>query len=241
MYRITVIEGVDKVTFDECDRLLDPTPLALEMGYERLSDGILHVAIRTDMHGCSGAMLDWWFGSRMGTREYVWWHPNDHIASRWEEGKLGSAVGAIHQVTERFTGGPPEDLAIQFRDPGEMFDPDALAAAKAAAHVSAVICAHGGPGPTPQRRPDGAVIGTRLIHLARDTPWGMVLRTNFFMGQDLPALGMPPSVLETLFPDDLAPRLLQHCYDEFTTLSRFLPSLYAAENPNRSGVVNPWL
>ena len=38
------------MTFDEVDRLLDPSPLPLETGYERLADGVLHVAARTDLH-----------------------------------------------------------------------------------------------------------------------------------------------------------------------------------------------
>ncbi len=228
------------MTLDECDRLLDPAPMALEMGFERLPDGVLHVAIRTDMHGCTGEMLEWWFGFRPGTREYVWWHPNDHIESAWSETVSGTHIGSIHQVIERFTGSEPEQLAIQFRDPGEIFNTDRLAAARAAGTVSGLICAHGGPGPTPHRRPDGAVIGTRLIHLCRDTPWGMVLRTHFFMGQDLPGVGMPRPALEQMFPDGLAPRLLQHCYDEFTTLSRFLPPLFAAENRDLRPPVRPW-
>jgi hypothetical protein len=203
--------------------------MALEMGFERLGDGVLHVAARTDMRGCTGAMLEWWFGSRPGTREYLWWHPLDHVASAWSETREGTHIGSIHHATERFTGSEPEQLAIQFREPAEFFDAGELAAARASGAVSAVICAHGGPGPEPRRRPDGAVIGTRLIHLCRDTPWGMVLRTHFFLGYDLPRLGMPRAMMDEQFPDHLAPNLLQHCYDEFTTLSRFLPSLYEAE------------
>ncbi|WP_425228936.1 DAPG hydrolase family protein [Sphingomonas sp.] len=226
--------------FADADRLLDPRPMPLEMGWQRQNNGVLHVAIRTDMHGCTGAMLEWWFGSRMGTREYRWWHPIDHIASNWVEGAAGSPVGAIHQAEERFTERPAEQLSIQFRDPAEAFDAGALAAARAGGAVSAAILAHGGPGFDPRRRPDGAVIGTRLIHLGRDTPWGMVLRTRFFLGHDLPQVGMPPAEIARIFPDEQAPALLQHCYDEFTYLSRILPSLYLAEGPEDVAVTRPW-
>ena len=41
--------------------LLDPLPL--EMGVERLASGQLHVAVRTYLMGCTGAMFQWWFGS----------------------------------------------------------------------------------------------------------------------------------------------------------------------------------
>lgn len=226
--------------FADCDRLLDPTPLPLEMGYERLAGGVLHVAARTDMHGCSGAMFEWWFGFRPTTREYIWWHPLDHIASDWVETRDGTHVGSIHRVVERFTGSEPESLSIQFRDPGEFFGADALAAARAAGSVSGAVCAHGSGGHDPKRRPDGAVIGTRLIHLCRDTPWGMALRTHFFLGHDLPALGMPAAEVERLFPDTIGPALLQHCYDEFTFLARFLPSLFQAEQSATARPVRPW-
>ena len=92
------------------DRLLDPTPMALEMGYERLDSGVLDIAVRTDLHGCSGAMLEWWFDSRPGDREYRWWHPLDHISSSWGGGKAGKLVGSTHVVEERLTQLPAQNL-----------------------------------------------------------------------------------------------------------------------------------
>ena len=89
---------------NEIDRLLDPTPLQLEMGYERLDSGVLHIACRTDLHGCTGAMFEWWFRSRPTTQQYVWWHPVDHIFSDWSEVQPDTHVGSIHKVEERFTG-----------------------------------------------------------------------------------------------------------------------------------------
>ncbi len=227
--------------FEELDRLLNPAPMPLELGYERLENGVMHVAIRTDMHGCSGAMFDWWFASRPLTQWYRWWHPVDHVASSWlEESPHGGVIGAIHQVEERFTAMPAERLSIQFRDPEEMFGAASLTAARATGAVSAVICGHGGGGFEPRRRPDGAIIGSRMVHIARDTPWGMVLRSHFFLGHDLPGVGVPRPALVELFPDGIGPGLLQHCYDEFTFLSRLLPSLYIAENRDNIPVQLPW-
>lgn len=226
--------------FEDIDRLFDPAPMALEMGFERLDSGVLHVAARTDLHLCKGEMFAWWFGSRPGPREYRWWHPIDHVDSAWAEGAPGSPIGAIHLAEERFGALPAQKLAIQFRDPVEMFDPGKLAAARGSGAVSALICGRVGPGDHPQRGPDGAMIGSRLIHLARDTPWGATLRSHFFLGQDLPGLGMGPNEIGEIFSDAFAPALLQHCYDEFTFLSRILPSLYAAEAIDRKDVPNPW-
>lgn len=46
---------------NDINELLRPQPLRLEMGLTRSTDGLLTVAIRTDLHGCKGRMLDWWF------------------------------------------------------------------------------------------------------------------------------------------------------------------------------------
>src|SRR5665648_540724 len=61
--------------FSEAKRLLNPDPLPLEMGVERLPSGQLHVAVRTYMLGCTGEMFQWWFGSGPDARDYAWWHP----------------------------------------------------------------------------------------------------------------------------------------------------------------------
>lgn len=227
--------------FADRARLLDPRPMPLELGWERSDDGVLHIAIRTDMHGCTGAMLEWWFASRPQTREYRWWHPRDHVSSQWVEGSAGTIPGAIHQVVERFTDLPEQTLSIQFREPAEYFDPAAIAAARAAGDLAALLCISGGEGHQPHRGPDGRVVGTRLIHVGRDTAWGLVLRSHYFMGQDLADLpGFGPGQLEAMFPDAHAPHMLQHCYDEFTFLSRLLPGIWAAEGGSSELTPRPW-
>src|ERR1700760_4959005 len=112
--------------YAERNRLLDPRPMALELGYERLGSGVLHIAIRTDMHNCTGAMLEWWFAKRIDSREYRWWHPLDHISSEWREGTAGIVPGSVHLVEERFTELPATKLSIQFREPTEIYDPGLL-------------------------------------------------------------------------------------------------------------------
>jgi hypothetical protein len=42
----------------ECGAILRPQPFALETGQGRFEDGVLHVACRTDLHGCSGEMFE---------------------------------------------------------------------------------------------------------------------------------------------------------------------------------------
>lgn len=228
------------LNLEDAGRLLDPAPMPLEMGYERLPSGVLHVAVRTDLHKCTGEMFEWWFRFRPDTQQYIWWHPIDHVFSDWPEGEAGTHVGSIHVVEEYFTGLPAEKLSIQFRDNSEFFDPAKYASARQSGALSASVCGRVGFSHEPPRREDGAVLGGRLLHIGRDTPWGCALRSHFYMGQDLPAIGKSPAEVEELFPDAFGQALLMHCYDEFTFLSRFLPSLFVAENRQTHQVRRPW-
>ena len=224
--------------FQDASRLLDPQPLPLEMGYERLPDGVLHIACRTDMRGCSPAMLRWWFESLPDTGRYRWWHPIDHIRSDWAEAQ-GGHIGSIHVATEQFQGCPPAHVSIQFRDPSEAFPPGALAAAIAEERVGCVVFARAGESHTPHRTPDGAMVGSRLLHVCRSTQWGMVLRSHFFLGHDLPSI-LPRETILAELPDQVGPALLQHCYEEFTFLAEFLPGVYRAEALAPADVIRPW-
>jgi hypothetical protein len=221
--------------------LLDPTPLNLETGYERLPDGVLHVACRTDMHGCTGEMFEWWFRWRCDTQKYIWWHPVDHVFSDWQ-GDLGDQthVGSEHVVTEYFTGLPAADLVIQFRDPSEFFDAELYRQAREAGAISCAVLGRVGKSHQPERLPDGSVVGGRLLHVGRDTAWGLALRSHFFLGQDLPAAGASPEQVAESETDLFGRALLQHCYNEFTFLSRFLPSLYIAEHRDKQTPAVPW-
>lgn len=225
---------------DDAGPLLDPTPLPLELGYERFDDGILHVAVRTDMHGCTGEMFEWWFRFRPNTQQYIWWHPIDHIFSDWIVGRPDSHVGSTHIVEEEFTGLPAEKLSIQFRDATEFFDERQYRAARDDGRISAAVCARVGLGHSPQKDNSGAVLGSRLLHIGRDAPWGLVLRSHFYLGQDLPALGVGREAIVETFPDKFGRALLMHCYNEFTFLSKFLPSLYIAENRESLDIATPW-
>jgi hypothetical protein len=225
----------------EVSALLSAAPMSLETGYERFSDGVLHVACRTDLHGCSGEMFEWWFRFRPNTPQYIWWHPVDHIFSDWIECRDGTHIGSIHVVEEYFTGLPAEKLSIQFRDATEFFEPTAYLDARAKKAVTAAVCARIGLSHAPARDSQGRVIGGRLLHIARDTSWGCALRSHFYLGQDLPAIGKTPDEISQIFSDDFGRALLQHCYNEFTYLSRFLPSLYIAENRDSEPVTSlPW-
>ena len=225
--------------FSEADRLLDPEPMALEMGLERLASGVLHVAVRTLMPGCTGAMFSWWFGWGCDSQQYAWWHPGDHVSSRWDNWELGRNIGSEHVVEERLGGSEILGLRIQFRDPAEFYSADALERARSNGAVSSLVNARIGGELEPPRDDKGRVLGGRLLHVGRDTAQGMVLRSHFYLGHDLAGVKSPDDI-EELLPDAVGFGLLKHSNTEWMYLADFLPSLYIAENRDRQAVPSFW-
>lgn len=212
--------------FSEVNRLLSPDPLPLEMGVERLADGQLHVAVRSYLLGCTGAMFQWWFGSGPGAREYAWWNPVDHVGSEWLDlPDDGTGVGSTHVADERLADDEVHSLKIRFYDPAETFGEE-VETAKARGHISAAVLADIGLGAEPPRDERGRPLGGKLVHLGRDTPFGMVLRSNFWLGHGLP---LPPEEIEREIPLQMGLNLMKHSWQEWFYLMRFLPALYIAE------------
>lgn len=221
---------------NEADRLLDPAPIAIETGVERLPSGALRVAARTDMPGCSGEMLEWWFQSAPDTGRYAWWHPRDHVSSEWREWSPGGHIGSTHVVQERLNGGEVQEALINFIDPEEIFDAHAWARARETGDASVAICATLGTGPEPRRDEQGRPADGRMVHLGRDNGFGLVLRSCFWLGTGLDA---PPEALREALPEQLGLALMVHSHAEFKYLARILPALYAAEAEPQTAAI-PW-
>jgi DAPG hydrolase PhiG domain len=212
--------------FSEAKRLLSPDPLPLEMGVERLPSGQLHVAVRTYLTGCSGEMFQWWFGSGPKAREYAWWHPVDHVGSEWLDLPAdGSGIGATHVADEKLGDDEVHSLKIRFYDPVETFGGE-LAAARQRGDISAAVLGDIGMGADPPRDARGRPLGGKLVHLGRDTPFGMVLRSNFWLGWGLP---LGPAELEQEIPTQLGLNLMKHSWQEWFYLARFLPAIAMAD------------
>lgn len=218
------------VELDQAAVLLNPDPLPLEMGIQRLPSGQLHVAARTDMYRCKGHMFEWWFRFAPDTQQYAWWHPIDHVSSAWRETNPRTHIGSTHVVEEKLGGDEVLSLLINFQDPALTFGHEAVRAARESGAVSGLVCAHLGMSFDPPRDEAGRPIGGRMAHIARDTEWGMVLRSRFWLG-----VGLPDPI-----PDEVGLGLMQHAYTEFHYLSRFLPSLYIAENRDSESPPYPW-
>ncbi|WP_409952233.1 DAPG hydrolase family protein, partial [Burkholderia aenigmatica] len=96
------------------------------MGVQYLENGNLLVAVRTDLHGCKGRMLDWWFTFFETTQHIKWWHPVDHVEhsgwdSNWRKGASyhGASISAIESLAEI----PPVAAKLKFHDPRDIFTP----------------------------------------------------------------------------------------------------------------------
>lgn len=111
----------------------------LESGVERLTNGVLHVAVRTLMQGCTGRMIEWWFAWGIDSEKYRWWHPGDHVYSAWENRTPGTVVGATHVAKERLGAGPVVDLQLMFLNPEEVLGAGALKDARARRDVSVAL------------------------------------------------------------------------------------------------------
>jgi len=211
--------------FDTKISLLSPEKLPYLSGIERLSDGILHVAVLTRMPGVSPKMIEWWFGEYLQTTEhYKRWHPRDHVWMSWEDKMPNTHIGAKHCVHE-YIGGRLNKLKILFLPPEEYFG-EALQDVPG----SAAICARVG-------LLDRPVDIGRMVHLALPKDWGCELHSRFWLGyvnarsgaRFVDWLGNRPLARRALAKDSLGRSLLVHCHEEMTTLAGFLPALYALE------------
>lgn len=216
--------------------LLNPAPMALEMGVQRLENRSLLVAVRTDLHGCKGRMLDWWFTFFETTQHIKWWHPVDHVEHRgwdanWQRGKSyhGASISAVESLAEI----PPVSAKLKFHDPRDVFSAQVVEDAFASQQVSAIVAARIGFGDHVKLDTNGDPMSGQMLHVTRDTPFGCVLRSRFVLGLDDEHAEHAPS-------EALGLALMRHCYTEFTFLSRFLPSLYYGEKANGEEIPLPW-
>ena len=130
-------------------------------------------------------------------------------------------------------------LRIQFGDPAEFYSEAALTVAREEGHVSTLVNARIGAELEPPRDAGGRVLGGRLLHVGRDTPQGMILRSHFYLGQDLAAVKTPEEIAQML-PDEVGLGLLKHSNTEWMHLASFLPALYFAENRDLIAPVSLW-
>jgi hypothetical protein len=217
---------------EQLDLLLDPGELPGECGWCLLPDGCGYVAMRTEMPGISGEMVDWWFDwhPRDPVRYRVW-HPLAHESNRIE---LPSTIGAkpywgtVHHPVEDIGAGTVH-ARIAFQPP------ELLGFSKGAQDrpgVAAIVCGFAG---DDRRRTQH----TKMVHVFIETDRGVFLRSRFWLGSDVrPYAPDPianavakvlnrPAVRRRLIPAKVVQGLARHCAEEYTNLAAILPELYA--------------
>jgi phloretin hydrolase len=222
---------------DDVDALLDPAALPQENGWCLLPDGCGYVAIRSEMPGVSGEMVDWWFD----------WHPRDPIRYRvWhplahEHNRLEPAASPGEKPYWDTVHHPVEDIGtgtvharISFVRPQSLgFGAGALDRPDVAAIV-------GGFAGDDRRR----MQHTKMVHVFLRSNGGVALRSRFWLGAALrpyapkpladlgAALLNRPAVRRRLLPKNAARALARHCAEEYANLAALLPELYERFGPD---------
>ena len=152
----------------------------------------------------------------------------DHVGSEWLElPDDGTGIGATHVAAERLADDVVHDLKIRFYDPVETFGDEFAAAPRSAATSRPRCWPTSGSARSRRETSAAARSGGKLVHLGRDTPFGLVLRSNFWLGYGLPL--SPERAGAGDAPARWASSLMQHSSQEWFYLMRFLPALYIAE------------
>src|SRR5271166_2481136 len=224
------IDPADALDRRELDRLLDPAPLAAETGWCTLPDGVAYAAVRTEMPGVTGEMVDWWFDwHQRDPIRYQLWFPGAHESISFEPAPTPGAKahwGAVHHPVED-VGLGMDHLRIAFQAPTRLgFSTDALADPRVATIVGGLV--------GDKRR---HVQHTLMVHVFLPSPGGLVQRSRFWIGAALRPYAPAPvasvaarainrrAVRARLLPERTARVMAEHCAAEYANLAALLPEL----------------
>lgn len=228
--------------FRECAALLDSAPLMLETGIEKLDNGAVHVAVRMCLESLTAEMLEWWFGYECDTDQYRLWHPGAHKFSEWGEYEPyhvpGNVIGTTHFIKEEMGPMGIAEMQLKYLDPAELFG-DKLTEARERGDADVVIYGWGGVGPRDQvmKNAQGYPAMMQYVGVGRDTPYGLVLRNHYWLGDEME---LPKSVIEGFATKELGLYLMEHDSNEFHILSKAIPSFYLRENWEKLGKPEPY-
>lgn len=220
----------------EIDRLLDPEPLPVEVGWCFRPDRIGYVAVRTPMPGVNAEMIEWWFDWHPRDADrYRAWHPSAHFGNALEPAAAPGAKahwGAVHHPVEDVGTGTVR-ARIAFQPPTAIgFSTDALDDPA----VATIVCGFVGDDTRRLRH-------SAMAHVFLATDDGVVLRSHFWLGAAvrpyLPAPFAAPLgkalnnrlIRRVSLPADLPRALATHCAEEYTNLATLLPELHGRFGP----------
>ena len=212
-------------------RLLERGELPGETGWCRLQDGVAYTAVRTQMRGVTGEMLDWWFGWHPHDPvRYELWFPGAHADIAFEPPAVPAGKpywNTVHHPVED-VGLGMQHLRIRFLDPVAFGFPEGVLEHPS---VATIVCGVVG---DDRRR----AWHTSMCHFARHTGDGVELRSRFWIGATLrpfgpSALAAPvsrvlqrPQIRRLLVPREAPLAMARHCAAEYANLASLLPQLY---------------
>lgn len=228
------IDPADALQEREINRLLDPSPLAVECGYCFLPDGVGYVAMRVPMPEVTGEMVDWWFDWHADDPlRYRVWHPPAHVGNSVERPAV-----PVEKPFWFTTHHPVEDIGLGVDHLRiDFLPPEQLGFSETALRGADIVTIVGGFAGDDRKR----ARHTRMVHVWLTDPstGGTVLRSRFWIGSVLrPYLPSPiantaarvlnrPSLRQRLVPRRAPAALAQHCAEEYTNLAAILPGLFA--------------
>ena len=227
------MDPADAVDVAQIDRLLDPTPLDVEVGHCFMPDGVGYVAMRVEMPEVTGEMVDWWFDWHPDDPlRYRVWHPQAHVSNSADRSRASSEkpywFTTHHPVEDVGLG--VDHLRIDFLPPSHLGFSDAALSRSSAT----IVGGFAGDDKKHARH-------TRMVHVWLDDPatGGTVLRSRFWIGSVMrphapkPLASAVAGVINRkTFRRALVPRrapeaVARHCAEEYTNLASLLPELYA--------------
>ena len=221
----------DAQSADDVDVLLDPSELPGECGWCVLPDGCGYVAMRCEMPGVTGEMVDWWFDWHPhDPLRYRVWHPLAHERNSVEPAPAPGGKpywGTVHHPVEDIGSGTVH-ARIAFQPP------EALGFSGGALERPGVAAIVGGFAGDDRRR----MQHTKMLHVFMDSNGGVVLRSRFWLGAAIrPYAPAPlaalaarvlnrPAVRRRLVPAAVPRALARHCAEEYANLAAILPELH---------------
>jgi hypothetical protein len=188
--------------FKEVNQLLEPGYLPLETGYYQLPNKHMHVAVLSQMPGCMGNMIDWWFGFALDNKTHRLLHPKSHLSIQWDgQHRPGQYIGARY-VIKLNMGGRINKFRIHFHDPAEFLDTAMFEKGKVKAAIYMNVYDF------------EKIAAGRVIIIVRDTYFGCEIRTRFWLFNS---------------SEEECSELMQYYIENMGHLSRFLPELYARD------------
>lgn len=215
--------------------LLDPGPLAVEIGWCNLPNGAGFIANRMIYPDITAEMIDWWFAWHpLENLRYRIWYPPQHggimLSPEGRRRLLDPSIpmaeknwGVVHHVTENCDCGM-ENIDITFLSPQDFgFDMSRWKKPYVATFAGGF-----GWAVSVDKTDESITAPALMCHIFRETPEGLEHRTRFWLGYRMsggrPELSLPPGVA---VPEAAIRGLARHNVKEFTRFKSFLPRIHA--------------